>query len=188
MCNTPIVITDKRTNEKLSVPCGRCPKCTSRRISGWSFRLMQEDKISSSALFVTMTYADNQAKRTRNNYLTLDKKHVQDFFKRLRKNSKTDGIKYYAVGEYGGKTARPHYHAIIFNARPEQVIKAWTKGSVFIGDVNGASVGYTLKYISKPGRIPYHRNDDRLREFALMSKGWGLITSPHKWLIGIKTI
>ena len=28
----------------------------------------------------------------------------------------TTPLKYYAVGEYGGQTKRPHYHIVIFNA------------------------------------------------------------------------
>jgi hypothetical protein len=46
-------------------------------------------------------------------------------------------------------------------------------GTVYYGNVSGASIGYTLKYISKPKRIPEHRNDDREPEFAIMSKGLG---------------
>jgi len=82
-------------------------------------------------------------------------------------------IKYYAAGEYGGKTKRPHYHIILFNAQPELVEMSWQLGSVHYGKVSGASVGYTLKYMSKPRCIPMHRNDDRQPEFSLMSKGLG---------------
>ena len=46
-------------------------------------------------------------------------------------------------------------------------------GDIHYGHVNGATVGYTLKYVMKPRNIPAHRNDDRLREFAVMSKGLG---------------
>lgn len=46
-------------------------------------------------------------------------------------------------------------------------------GTIHYGEVSEASVGYTLKYINKPKRIPLHRNDDRQPEFALMSKGLG---------------
>lgn len=106
--------------------------------------------------------------------MTLDKTHVQLFMKRLRKAQCGNGkspIKYYCCGEYGGKTNRPHYHAILFNAKIELLQDAWQYGSLFYGmDVNEAAVGYTLKYMCKPSRIPMHANDDRLPEFALMSK------------------
>lgn len=109
--------------------------------------------------------------------MTLNKKDVQLFFKRLRKlNEKKNNplkISYYLCGEYGGKTCRPHYHIILFNALVETVQTAWTCGGVHYGEVNGASIGYTLKYMSKAKRIPQHANDDRTPEFSLMSKGLG---------------
>lgn len=115
--------------------------------------------------------------------MSLRKTDLQSFFKRLRKahppidkDDPTTQIKYYAAGEYGGKTNRPHYHIIIFNAKLELLQPAWDLGQIHYGQVSDASIGYTLKYISKPSRIPLHRNDDRQKEFALMSKNLGQIT------------
>lgn len=109
----------------------------------------------------------------------LDKRDLQLFFKRLRKahgkgNNNGRTIKYYAVGEYGGRTNRPHYHIILFNARVELIQQSWNLGEVHYGTVTGASVGYTLKYISKPKTVPKHANDDRLPEFSIMSKRLGI--------------
>lgn len=104
--------------------------------------------------------------------MSLCKRDLQLYFKRLRILN-PNKIKYYIVGEYGGKTLRPHYHAIVFNAKIETYQAAWFLGQIHYGSVTGASVGYTLKYISKPGRIPLHKNDDRVPEFSLMSKGLG---------------
>lgn len=165
-------------NQSCAVPCGKCPECLKRRTSGWSFRLRQEDKVSSSAFFITLTYDTKHVTITQNGFMTLDKKHCQDFLKRLRKRvSKTRPdlrIKYYLAGEYGGKTRRPHYHAIIFNVPSESDIDlSWQLGAVHYGKVEAASVGYTLKYMDKPKKIPMHMNDDRIREFGLMSKGLG---------------
>lgn len=207
MCYCPVLV--KRDELVSSFPCGKCEKCLKRRVSGWSFRLMQQDRISMSAYFLTLTYAVESVPITKNGFMGLDKRDLQLFFKRLRKahggicsDGNTTGsitgstIKYYAVGEYGGTSYRPHYHIIIFNADLElmigkelafqvknQVIPLdgkypfqciqWPAGHVTIGEVNAASVGYTLKYVSKPKRIPMHRNDDRLPEFALMSKRMG---------------
>lgn len=148
-----------------------------RRASGWSFRLSQQAKTSLKSMFVTLTYNTENVPISKKGYMDLDKTDVQKFMKRLRKLS-YEKIKYYACGEYGGKTNRPHYHIILFNATSEQVEKAWALdnkplGAIHIGDVTPASIGYTLKYISKPKRIPLHNNDDRQPEFALMSKGLG---------------
>lgn len=178
-CITPFTVTNK-TGQKVPVPCGKCPDCKGRRTSGWSFRLMQQDKISQTANFITLTYDTDHVPITRNGFMSLNKRHVQLFYKRLRKAHSADpigatmpAIKYYTVGEYGGKTQRPHYHAIIFNAHIPLIQEAWKYGSVHYGTVTGASVGYTLKYMQKESKIPMHRNDDRLREFSLMSKGIG---------------
>lgn len=156
----------------MQVPCGKCPECVKRRTSGWSFRLMQEEKVSQSAHFITLTYDTKRVPLTGNGFMSINKRDVQLFFKRLRKLNPAK-IKYYVVGEYGGKTNRPHYHAILFNVDITTIQPAWQNGSVHYGTVSGASIGYTLKYMSKRGRIPMHRNDDRVPEFGLMSKGLG---------------
>lgn len=125
-------------------------------------------------MFLTLTYDTAYVPITKKGYMTLCKRCLQLFIKRLRKYHHKDAkIKYYAVGEYGGKTMRPHYHLILFNADKEKIDKAWNKGSIYIGTVEGASVGYTLKYLAKEKKIPLHKNDDRVKEFSLMSKGLG---------------
>jgi hypothetical protein len=177
-CITPFYVKQGlTTNEKIPVPCGKCPPCMKRRTSGWSFRLVKEGDVSNSALFVTLTYDTKYVPITKKGYLTLCKDDVQRFFKRLRKLTK-EKIKYFIVGEYGTQKMRPHYHIILFNANREMIARAWAKdgrelGSIFIGDVSEASIGYTLKYMQKPGKIPIHQNDDRQKEFQLMSKGLG---------------
>lgn len=185
-CITPFTLKEYA----IQVPCGKCPPCRARRASAWSFRLMQQDKVSHSAIFLTLTYDNEHIKRTPKNYPTIRKRCLQLYFKRVRKLlPKTSGLKYYACGEYGSKTSRPHYHAIIFNADYDTLEEAWICrsneygcgnggcgkpiGQIKFGTVSNASVGYTLKYISKKGKIPMHKNDDRQPEFALMSKGLG---------------
>lgn len=157
------------------VPCGRCPPCRQRRINSWVFRMMEEDKVSSSSYFVTLTYDTNNVPMSDHGYMTLCKKDFQDFMKRLRWNTCVRGIKYFACGEYGSTNYRPHYHAILFNVPdPDAIVTAWGKGDVHVGLVSSDSIAYTLKYMDKPpakGRIFYR--DDRVREFPLMSKGLG---------------
>lgn len=182
-CITPFA------KDGMQLPCGKCPPCKSRRASSWSFRLMQHDRIAHSAIFLTLTYDDKHIKRTPKNYKTIRKRCLQLYFKRVRKLLKRTDLKYYACGEYGSKTYRPHYHAIIFNANYDALEKAWICnsneygcgnsgcgnpiGQIKFGTVSHASVGYTLKYMQKQGKIPMHKNDDRTPEFALMSKKLG---------------
>lgn len=172
-CISPWV--KEHEGKKLDLPCGKCHACRSTRSSQWSFRLNKEAEVSSSAFFVTLTY--DQPVITENGFMTLNKKDIQDFMKRLRKLNK-ERLKYYAVGEYGSKTMRPHYHIILFNADIETIDKAWSLngkslGHIHIGQVTEASTGYTLKYISKEGKIPMFELDDREKEFSLMSKRLG---------------
>lgn len=128
-CDTPIIVENVKDFEKIPVPCGNCPPCKKRRVDAWVFRLMQEDKVSDAAHFVTLTYDTRSIPLTKNGFMTLYKKDFQNFMKRLRKlhgrNKKS--IRYYAVGEYGTHNERPHYHAIIFNVKDaESYTRAWS--------------------------------------------------------------
>nr|AXH75633.1 MAG: replication initiator protein [Microviridae sp.] len=215
MCLKPVNLKDAN-GLQVSVPCGKCPACIKRRASQWSYRLMQQEKNCDSAHFITLTYDNSHVPITPKGFMDLCRKDLQNFFKRLRKahiptykaiNGKIhlipkQQIKYYAVGEYGGKSFRPHYHVILFNADIELIQDAWSyqapavknrkpgkkpikpcthnhgktpghMGQVHYGKVEAASVGYCLKYMSKTKKIPLHKNDDRTPEFAIMSKGLG---------------
>ena len=201
-CQKPIM-QKQQYGYMTQLPCGRCENCLKRRVSNWSFRLMQEDKHSMSSLFITLTYDIKHVPFTkRARYMDLSKRDLQLFFKRLRKLHDTHGdykqpLKYYAVGEYGGRSFRPHYHIILFNAELPLLLgkievdyisrglikldgkkpyhhQVWPLGHFTVGQVSEASVGYTMKYVSKPVRIPLHRNDDRTPEFSCQSNGLGL--------------
>lgn len=160
-------------DQQIDVPCGRCPECMARRISGWSFRLMEHQKQCDSVEFVTFTYDTRFVPITPKGFMTLTKDHHREFFKKLRK-LETRKIKYYLVGEYGGKKRRPHYHAIIFNATQSDILLCWPYGSVYFGyDASEAAVGYCLAYMNKGANRPTGDWDDRLPEFSNMSKGLG---------------
>lgn len=177
-CLSPIFVKTKTA--RIPVPCGKCPSCTARRASGWSFRLMQQELKSKSAHFITLTYDTKFVPITNSGRLSVDLRDLQLFFKRLRKHhgppgfNKARPIKYYACAEYGGKTWRPHYHILLFNAFEADVIRSWPFGRVHFGTVTGASVAYSLKYMSKRGKIPAFDGDDRTKEFGVMSKGIGI--------------
>lgn len=114
--------------------------------------------------------------------MTLKKKHVQDFFKRLRKRTGSR-LRYYLCGEYGTQHKRPHYHVILFSddsCDDSDIIKAWINpktgylfGHVYFGNVEPASIAYTVQYYDKGDWYPSHKRDDRQPEFSLMSKGLG---------------
>lgn len=132
----------------LTVPCGHCNFCLSNRRADWSFRLFQEQKVSQSAHFLTLTYDDANVPQG-DDCLSLCKKDIQLFTKRMRKRNGSK-LRYYTVGEYGTQTQRPHYHSIMFNIEPK-VLNAlheiWDLGQTHIGAVNSASIHYVTKYV-----------------------------------------
>ena len=165
-------------NRTINFPCGKCVSCLKRRASQWSFRLAQEAQASSSASFLTLTYQTTPT--SEHGFPTLVKKDFQLFMKKLRKKTPLYKLKYYACGEYGTKTYRPHYHAIIFNlphriiSRPDTITNIWGKGHTMITHSNDLTINYVSGYIMKNNIKPINKWDDRQREFSLMSKKMGL--------------
>lgn len=193
-CITPITVL-KNTRKVRSwakiaqeVPCGKCPACLARRSTQWSFRLWQHLKVSKTSVFLTLTYSDENLPVTANGRYTLLKRDLQLFMKRLRKQNERK-VKYYACGEYGSHTHRPHYHMLLFDlddlfcAHPEILQAIWKDGHIYCGNVRPASIRYVCGYIDKGGMSlqDYVDEDtgeilidDRNPEFSVMSKGLGL--------------
>lgn len=100
------------------IPCGHCTGCRLDKSREWANRCLLELQQHKSAYFVTLTYDDAHVptaySRSGAPTYTLCKKDFQLFIKRLRKRVAPQRIRYFACGEYGGTTFRPHYHAIIF--------------------------------------------------------------------------
>jgi hypothetical protein len=98
-----------------AVPCGKCVLCREKKASEWSFRALCENQSSiTEPLFVTLTYDNAHKPRC-----GVRKEDIQNFMKRLRRNldklNIEHDIRYFACGEYGKKTHRPHYHLILWN-------------------------------------------------------------------------
>lgn len=125
-CVNPIWIFPNESRDGMEVPCGKCLSCRIQRRKEWSIRMMHEKEFWKDSIFITLTYDDIHLPE----YDSLSKHELQKFFKRLRKNLDGQSIKYFACGEYGDLTQRPHYHAIIFglSLRPDDkllVIESW---------------------------------------------------------------
>lgn len=176
-CANPITLKDPnriKAARALVVPCGYCGACRHNRRTEWSFRLKEELKSSSTCYFVTLTYDNENLPYTdMASTGSLCKTDVQKFLKRVRWHDNNKNIRYYAVGEYGTSTHRPHYHAIMFNVSDtESIRKSWKLGHIKIDPINEARIHYVTKY---------HVNfDKRARkgikepEFALMSRKPGI--------------
>jgi hypothetical protein len=63
--------------------------------------------------------------------------HFQIFMKRLRHRVKPLKIRFFHCGEYGDKTRRPHYHALIFGYGfpDKKIFKKQKSGDLFTSDV-----------------------------------------------------
>lgn len=152
------------------VPCGNCVFCCATKRSDWALRLHYEGRKYLDKSFLTLTYADAHL-HWKSGISQLYKRDLQLFFKRVRRCGYK--LRYYAVGEYGSKTFRPHYHILLFGSVPEDVIReAWPKGHVHIGKVTEASVMYCLGYIVN-GK-GWKMRTRRERPFSLMSRKPGL--------------
>lgn len=105
---------------------------------------------------------------------------IQAFMKRVRRRiqyltSKYSihekvNIRYFAAGEYGPRTYRPHYHLLLFfdseyvNAHIEQILREkWTYGTVITEFAGGSVSSYVSAYVNSAARCPlflrksYHR-------------------------------
>lgn len=176
-CQSPIFVLQGFRD--VPVPCGRCPPCRKRRVDSWVFRLLQQEKVSNSSHFVTLTYDTAHVPISEHGFMTLRKSDFQDYMKRLRKLCPDVLLRYYACGEYGSKNKRPHFHAIIFNCPDDSLFaKAWSLdgiqfGQVVVGQVSNDSIAYCCKYMNSSEFRSFHARDDRTAEFSLMSKGMG---------------
>ena len=120
-----------------------------------------------------VTYEDNQV-------AVLVNRHLQLFIKRFRKyvsQNYNEKIRYYAVGEYGIQSLRPHWHILFFysssqlagdfenvvqlgtKSRPIQtpvfLRSLWKFGHIDSKQTDGKSYFYVSSYVNKPTNFPY---------------------------------
>lgn len=173
------------------VPCGHCRACRIRRSAEWTVRLWHESLCHEDSVFVTLTYDDEHMPED----CMLKKDDLQKYVKRLRTASDKK-IKYYAVGEYGDKTGRPHYHGIFFGLGIREhgykrfsggrkgndtlvgqngvAVRSWqSQGNVILGTVTMDSMRYVCDYVQKKLYKPRGEETGRVEPFSLMSKGLG---------------
>ena len=172
-------ISPERRLELTPFPCGWCLPCRINKARTWQHRIILESKSHLQNSFVTLTYSDEQIPFNDNGDLVLFKPDLQNYMKRLRKIKQNERIRYFAVGEYGTKSNRPHYHLCLFGLGADSgdhIADAWTLkkepiGFVHVGNITPESAryiaGYTIKKLTR-------KNDERLNgkppEFMISSK------------------
>lgn len=183
-CEKPILIrkpgTSQFENSKIFVPCGRCFACQINKSRDWAVRIMQESSCHDDSVFVTLTYDEEHLPRVGAFQGTLVKRDLQNFFKRLRKNTGKK-LRYFSCGEYGENYARPHYHCIIFGLSPlgaqDVVRRSWLLGWSHVGSVTFGSASYVARYTTKlltKDKEKFYSDNNLQKEFALMSRRPGI--------------
>lgn len=166
------VVIDDSTGQTyplyMFVPCGHCDNCKCSKVNAFVHRCKLETMLyDCKPLFLTLTYDELHKKEC-----GVCLRDVQLFFKRLRINLQRSGyrgrsIRYVLVAEYGSRTARPHYHAILWNLGSTDICsfgqirslveKSWSNGFVmlrFVEPSNDKAFYYTSKYLRKDCCVP----------------------------------
>lgn len=143
------------------LPCGKCPECHMEYARQWAIRCIHEAQMHEENCFITLTYSDEHLTDPKLSY-----SDFQKFMKRLRKLT-NNKVGVFVTGEYGIRSKRKHWHAIIFNWSPrdlvywrsndrgDRVYKSdtlmglWPYGYSEVGAVNYNSAGYVARYSAK---------------------------------------
>lgn len=161
----------------IEIPCGQCIGCRLQRSREWANRMMMELKYHEKACFLTLTYNDDYLNWFEGmdpvtgeikKYAGLVKEDLQKFIKDLRNKHRDIKIRYFACGEYGDKSSRPHYHLILFGYDPDdkrffrsgrygeynyylsnEIACLWNRGLHILSDVSWDSCAYTARYVTK---------------------------------------
>lgn len=168
--------------------CGQCLPCRFNKRREWTHRIMLEAGLYEENAFISLTYSDEHLPRIASvDVAELRPRDLQLWLKRLRKAVPERKLRFFAVGEYGDESQRPHYHAAVFNfpschrGRTEHrrqsccvvcdlVGETWGLGGVDVGVLEVSSAQYVAGYVTKKLT---RRDDPRLNgrhpEFARMS-------------------
>lgn len=125
-----IAAEDRQDFQQL--PCGKCVGCRLAYSRQWADRIMLESMLypEESSFFLTLTYDDEHIPLPERRidkqtgevfyYYPLVKSDLQKFLKLVRiKWKRLYGqdlnLRYFACGEFGDKTGRPHFHLCVMN-------------------------------------------------------------------------
>lgn len=157
----PISFFERKDFREISIPCGKCIGCRIMVRDGWAFRAYAESQMHDENCFLTLTYSPENVPLDN----SVDHRHWQLFAKRLRKG--VGSFRFFMCGEYGEQFSRPHYHALLFGYRPddmrqsnsmyskyalfesEYLSRLWGKGFVSVGEVTMQSARYCASYVTK---------------------------------------
>lgn len=171
------------SDRPINLPCGKCIGCRVKKAQEWALRCSHEASLYDHNCFLTLTYAPERLPKD----LSLDKTHWQNFVKRWRKELAASAcvcpvgtetcrckvLRYLHCGEYGPRTFRPHYHAVVFGQdfHEDRVLfedrganslyhsrtldRLWSHGLCTIGSVNKTTAEYVARYTLKKARVDW---------------------------------
>lgn len=164
----------------MHVPCGQCLACRINKKRKWTGRILLETAFPvlgpARPWMITLTYDEDRVPADDDSgNLTLDKQAFRSWLKNVKKSE--GYFRYYAVGEYGETTQRPHYHMAVFPRDDYQIYEIrdhWkeTYGFTHLAEINTKTAGYLAQYTTKkltqasdprllPGQEPEFRNSSR---------------------------
>lgn len=159
-------IRNREFTEPYLIPCGKCLHCLMMRARDWSFRCQCEYETFGSALFLTLTYNEENLPFVEG-VPSLNRRDMQLFLKSLRKHFDGQRLSYFGCGEYGGNGLRPHYHIMVFGLnlddlqlwkrsakgfvlyRSSTIEKIWTRGFSTVEPCNSRTIDYVTRYSLK---------------------------------------
>lgn len=177
-------------------PCNKCIPCLINRKRLWAHRIILESYSHEHSSFITLTYDDDNLYYNNGLHATLNPKHLQNFLKRIRRAVSPTKLRFYAVGEYGDKSWRPHYHLALFGYEPcwrgetrkdyhakgrsccppcDLIKSKWEYGGIDNARVESDSAGYIAGYVTKKlTKKEDERLEGRHPEFSRMSRKPGI--------------
>lgn len=175
-----------QVSDIVELPCGHCELCQKSRSRDWiiriekAFEAFKNNHKNTFSYFVTWTYADEFLPLSPTSRMpTLDKQTFRHMFNTIKNTEELTAVdfQYYAVGEYGDLSARPHYHGIVFTSKPIDWQHYWQFGNIQVGDVQPESIGYVTRYVDKKLGSYIKKEDYDLLGiepiFSIMTKGLG---------------
>lgn len=157
-------------------PCGNCTPCRVNRQKEWSIRIVLESLSHDHNTFATLTYRDKSLTLDDHGTPQVDPYDLTCFLKRLRH---LYSYRYFAVGEYGDETLRPHWHFMFFgienNLENENLIEnTWTHGFAHLDDLNFSTAryvtGYCMKKLTRKGDERLHGKKPEIMRSSRGSK------------------
>lgn len=193
-CPYAVMRRIKGTHDYIRTPCGMCTACRKNRSHMWGARIYHESRLHDYNTFLTLTYDNDNLPISECGYNTLVASHVSDFMKRLRYYKSDVKVRFFAGGEYGDHTFRPHYHLALFGVAPDDKTvfkdfrpaesgyncdcRAWSYGLANVGELEQGSAnyigGYCLKKVMGKGAEEYYKSRGIVPPFARMSNRPGI--------------